>query len=281
MERELPTLYDQALRWLRGPLTQQDLETARAKIQQTIESLRRSDAAEAVREIARSELAERARERAAESKRQIAGWLHERVRLRDTLHGAHLLVWVLAASSLSYCVFACSTGTISRIALAHTVVQVQPVLAGQPRLVAAPKPPMPAAGASLGMIEVPRLGLFAIVSQGDTPAILASAVGHVPESALPGEKGNSVLVGRYDTFLRGIEKTVLGDLVVFVGPQTSVYYRVESTKKGDAPRVAATFSASSGKSMLVLGTAPPAPHTRARGGKSSFTIVAREEKSQS
>lgn len=281
MERELPTLYDQALRWLRRPLTQQDFEIARAKIQQTIESLRRSDAAEAVRGIARSELVGRARAGAAKSKRQMAGWLHERVRLRDTLHGAHLLVWMLAAGSLSYCVFACLTGTISRIALAHSVVQVQPVSAAQPRLVVAPKPSIPAAGASLGMIEVPRLGLFAIVSQGDTPAILASAVGHVPESALPGENGDSVLVGRYDTFLHGIEKTVTGDLVVFVGPQTSVYYRVESTERGDAPRVAAKFGASPGKSTLVLGTAPPAPHVRAQARKSSFTIVAREEKSQS
>lgn len=281
MERELPTLYDQALRWLREPLTQQDFEIARAKIRQTMESLRRGDAAEKIRGIGRSECVRGARALLAESKKQAAGWLHERVHPRDTLHGAHLLMWILAAGSLSYCVFACSTGTISRIALAHSATQVQPASEMQRNSVVDPAGPMPAAGAPLGMIEVPRLGLFAIVSQGDTPAILASAVGHVADTALPGAKGESVLVGRYDTFLRGIEKTVAGDLVVFVGPQTSVFYRVESTKKGDAPRVSAKFSGSSGKSMLVLGTAPPAARARARARTSSFTIVAREEKSQS
>src|SRR5579864_4302902 len=45
-------------------------------------------------------------------------------------------------------------------------------------------------GGVIGEIQVPRLGLKAIVVQGDSPKLLGLAVGHLPETALPGEAGN-------------------------------------------------------------------------------------------
>jgi hypothetical protein len=55
-------------------------------------------------------------------------------------------------------------------------------------------------GGVIGEIQVPRLQLKAIVVQGDTHTILRRAVGHVPETALPGTLGNVVLAGHRDTF---------------------------------------------------------------------------------
>jgi hypothetical protein len=48
-------------------------------------------------------------------------------------------------------------------------------------------------GGVIGEIQVPRLQLKAIVVQGDTHTILRRAVGHVPETALPGTLGNATL----------------------------------------------------------------------------------------
>ena len=47
-------------------------------------------------------------------------------------------------------------------------------------------------GDVIGEIQVPRLGLNAIVVQGDSSANLRRAVGHVSQSALPGEWGMSL-----------------------------------------------------------------------------------------
>ena len=52
------------------------------------------------------------------------------------------------------------------------------------------EPHILAEGEVIGEIQVPRLGLNAIVVQGDSRASLRHAVGHMPKSALPGEWGN-------------------------------------------------------------------------------------------
>ena len=62
------------------------------------------------------------------------------------------------------------------------------------------EPHILAEGDVIGAIQVPRLGLNAIVVQGDSPANLRRAVGHLSKSALPGEWGNVALAGHRDTF---------------------------------------------------------------------------------
>src|SRR5215510_9254465 len=47
----------------------------------------------------------------------------------------------------------------------------------------------------VGRIEIPRLGLSAVIAEGADARTLGHAVGHLPGTALPGEPGNSVLAG--------------------------------------------------------------------------------------
>ena len=47
----------------------------------------------------------------------------------------------------------------------------------------------PESGALVGRLEVPRLGVSAIAREGADAKTLRRAVGHVSETALPGEKG--------------------------------------------------------------------------------------------
>jgi sortase A len=90
------------------------------------------------------------------------------------------------------------------------------------------EPHILAEGDVIGEIQVPRLGLDAIVVQGDSPANLRRAVGHISQSALPGELGNVVLAGHRDTFFRSLHDIRVGDTIEFSTSEHSFEYRVDS-----------------------------------------------------
>jgi sortase A len=85
-------------------------------------------------------------------------------------------------------------------------------------------------GGIIGEMEVPRLGLKAIFVQGDSPRILRRAVGHIPETALPGELGNVVLTGHRDTFFRALRNIQLGDEIKIKTLDGEFEYQVKSTE---------------------------------------------------
>jgi sortase A len=90
------------------------------------------------------------------------------------------------------------------------------------------EPHLLADGDVLGEIQVSRLGLDAIVIQGDSPATLKRAVGHLSKSALPGEWGNVALAGHRDTFFRPLRDIRLGDVITFKTQERSFEYLVQS-----------------------------------------------------
>jgi sortase A len=87
-----------------------------------------------------------------------------------------------------------------------------------------------AQGDVIGEITVPRLGLNAIVVQGDSVANLRHAVGHISNTSLPGEPGNVALAGHRDSFFRPLRKIQPGDAITIRTRQGTVEYRVESTE---------------------------------------------------
>jgi sortase A len=86
-----------------------------------------------------------------------------------------------------------------------------PTDAGRP----ADSPPVPPSdlpiGDPIGRIEVPRLHLSAVVANGDDDGTLRVAIGHLPDTPLPWEQGNSALAGHRDTFFRGLRGIRVGD----------------------------------------------------------------------
>jgi sortase A len=89
--------------------------------------------------------------------------------------------------------------------------------------------PVPADGRPLGEIQIARLGLSAVVVQGDSAAILRLGVGHLAETALPGHAGNVVLAGHRDTFFRPLNRVRVGDEITLKTEAGAFRYRVEST----------------------------------------------------
>ena len=85
-------------------------------------------------------------------------------------------------------------------------------------------------GTAIGEMEVPRLGLKAIFVQGDSPRILRHAVGHISETALPGEAGNVVLTGHRDSFFRPLRSIQVGDAITIETLDGEFGYQVASTE---------------------------------------------------
>ncbi len=84
-------------------------------------------------------------------------------------------------------------------------------------------------GAAIGEIQILRLGLRAVIVQGDAADILQRAVGHLSGTALPGESGNVVLAGHRDTFFRPLNRIRMGDTITVRTARGDFEYLVEST----------------------------------------------------
>jgi len=82
----------------------------------------------------------------------------------------------------------------------------------------------------LGRLEIPRIGVSAIVREGDDEATLAIAVGRVPGTARPGERGNMALAGHRDSFFRPLRLIRVDDVIRFRSPGQGYEYRVDSTE---------------------------------------------------
>jgi sortase A len=87
----------------------------------------------------------------------------------------------------------------------------------------------PAAGETVGRLEIPRLGVSAIIKAGTDARTLRLAVGHIPGTALPGERGNVGLAGHRDTFFRRLRDIQSDDEIRLTTPQGSYTYHVERT----------------------------------------------------
>lgn len=82
----------------------------------------------------------------------------------------------------------------------------------------------------LGRIEIPRIGIGAIVREGDDDASLAIAVGHISGTARPGEHGNMALAGHRDSFFRALRNIRHKDTIRIVTQEASYEYVVDSTE---------------------------------------------------
>ena len=87
-----------------------------------------------------------------------------------------------------------------------------------------PMPPRP--GELFGKVAIPRIGLSAMVAEGDDSSTLARAVGHIPGTATPESVGNIGLAGHRDTFFRKLERVRPKDLIQLETAQGKYEYEV-------------------------------------------------------
>jgi len=99
-----------------------------------------------------------------------------------------------------------------------------------PNMPPAEGPRMVAEGDVIGEMSIPRLELKTIVVQGESSKILRRAIGHVPETPLPGEPGNVALAGHRDSYFRPLRNIQPGDVITIKTADAEFEYLVESTE---------------------------------------------------
>lgn len=85
------------------------------------------------------------------------------------------------------------------------------------------------AGGLVGMLEVPRLQLTTPVVEGDDDRTLNRAVGHLPDTPMPWERGNSAVAGHRDGLFRPLKDVKVGDEIRFRTTRDEFRYRVTKT----------------------------------------------------
>jgi len=83
----------------------------------------------------------------------------------------------------------------------------------------------------LGRIEIPSVGVNAVILDGVEGKTLRRGVGHLPGTAYPGESGSRVVLAAHrDTFFRGLRHVNVGDTVRLVVPGLIAVYQIERTE---------------------------------------------------
>src|SRR5262245_40461230 len=155
---------------------------------------------------------------------------------RSTRPAARLLHWmegffVLAGIGiLSWCAVAIQDALrVQQLGRETLESRESPTLTGVP-----PPPPSTSTapsiprGTPLAELSLPRLGLSAVVLHGSDDQTLLMGLGHIENTALPGESGNIGIAGHRDSFFRPLRHVQLGDDIVLDTPARRVHYRVSS-----------------------------------------------------
>jgi len=81
----------------------------------------------------------------------------------------------------------------------------------------------------IGMLDVPRLQLSTPVIEGDDSRTLKRAVGHLPDTPMPWDAGNSAIAGHRDGLFRPLKDVKVGDEIRFRTTRDVFRYRVTKT----------------------------------------------------
>ena len=88
----------------------------------------------------------------------------------------------------------------------------------------------PERGAPIGVLEIPRLRVCEPVVEGDGRAELDLGVGHLPDTPMPGEPGNTALAGHRDTVFRPLARIRAGDVITMNTSTGRYEYTVRETR---------------------------------------------------
>ncbi len=131
------------------------------------------------------------------------------------LHGLEQACWAIALASAAW--IACAYGQ------AHAAARQLPAVAH------AAERTTPA-GAVLGELRIPKIGLAVPVIEDDDTRSLLRGVGHIPGTAMPGGLGTVGLAGHRDTFLRPLAN-IAPRMEIEVSRGSAMYrYIVDSTE---------------------------------------------------
>jgi sortase A len=108
----------------------------------------------------------------------------------------------------------------------------------------------------IGKINIPRLGISAILKEGVGRRTLNLAAGHIPSTALPGHPGNVGVAAHRDNLFRSLKDIRRDDSITLTTLDNTYVYRVVSTTVVD-PTDVSVLDASPDENTLTLVTCYP------------------------
>jgi sortase A len=114
-------------------------------------------------------------------------------------------------------------------------------------------------GAPVALLEIPAIGVHEIVVQGTTSGVTRAGPGHLAASVLPGQPGNSVIIGRKTAYggpFKHLSSLRAGDQIRVTTGQGTARYSVIS--EGTQPPGSARAMLPTTKARLTLVTSDPA-----------------------
>jgi len=129
-------------------------------------------------------------------------------------------LWIVVVLSIGYWAQLSVKARVSQVRGARELERPRPET---PSLIAS-------SGDVVGRLEIPRLRLSTVVFEGADEDVLERGAGHLPGSAQPGDRGNTVLAAHRDTFFRSLRDIRIGDLVKIHTFSKDSVYIVESSR---------------------------------------------------
>jgi len=107
----------------------------------------------------------------------------------------------------------------------------------------------------IGRLEIPRLKLSVMVVDGDDHTTLTHAAGHLPDTPLPWEFGNSAVAAHRDSFFRPLADIRVSDTLILTTPHGTFRYAVTKVRVVEPDDL--SVLAQTGRSSLTLVTCYP------------------------
>lgn len=166
---------------------------------------------------------------------------------------AERVLWLTAV--LTFAVYVLSVGEtrVYQDELNSQFTQEVQIAAAAP-----PAKPTLGSGDVVGRIEISSIGLSAMIAEGVESRTLRRSVGHIPGTALPGDRGNVGLSGHRDTFFRRLGELRPGSRIAVTSLRGTFRYVVESTAIADPDESAVLRDV--GRPTLTLVTCYPFYH---------------------
>jgi sortase A len=123
----------------------------------------------------------------------------------------------------------------------------------------------PPEGEALGRIEIPKIGLAAVVIEGVSDSDLHNGPGHYPATPLPGQQGNAAIAGHRTTYgapFASIDELTPGDTIKITTLQGTFTYAVTRQDDGSGhiivpPSATEVLNEVPGKNLLTLTACHP------------------------
>jgi sortase A len=114
-------------------------------------------------------------------------------------------------------------------------------------------------GSAVALLDIPRINVHKVVVDGADAKSLEKAPGVVQSSAIPGQPGQSIVIGRRTTFgspFRHLDVLTAGDLIKTTTPYGVFKYSVRDSRTVDAGQ-ATTFGQARGSLLTLVTSDPP------------------------